>query len=74
MHEYCVSLFSFGQSEGQRRWEKYPRKCGKIGWACIEGRRRICGQESDGDGGKDGKEDRSVSGWITSGIVSRRPS
>ena len=24
-------------------------------WACIEMRRRICGQESDGDGG-DGEE------------------
>ena len=39
-------------------------------WACIEKRRRIRGQESDGDG--DAGENRSGGGWITSKTTCRR--
>ena len=44
-------------------------------WACIEKRRRIRRQESDGDGGageKKERNDRSGGGWITSGTTCRR--
>ena len=29
-------------------------------WACIEKRRRVCGQESDGDGGDGEKKERKT--------------
>ena len=44
-------------------WEKYPRKCRKVGWvvwACTEKRRRIRRQESDGDGGAGEKKERKT--------------
>ena len=43
-------------------------------WACIEKRRRICRQESDGDGGAvgEGEEDRSRDGWMESGTTCQR--
>ena len=40
---------------------------GEVVWACIEKRRRICRQESDGDGGAgEMKERKTEGGWITS--------
>ena len=50
--------------------QESARKYVEVVWACIEKKRRICRQESDGDGGaggKEGEEDRSGSGWITPG-------
>ena len=35
-------------------------------------RRRVYGQESDGDVGKEGEEDQSGGGWIASGTTCRR--
>ena len=46
--------------EGQRRWEKYPRKLVEMVWACIEKRRQIRRQESDGDGGAGEKKERKT--------------
>ena len=52
--------------EGQRRWEKYPRKLVQesmlkwYGYTCISKRRRICGQYSDGDGGAGEKNERKT--------------
>ena len=41
-------------------------------WACIEKRTIICGQVRCR--GKEGEEDRSGGGWITSGTTCRRES
>ncbi len=63
--------------DGQQRWKKYRRKLAEVVFTCIETRRRICGQESDGDGGarkKEEEEDRSVGGRITSRTTCRRDS
>ena len=50
--------------EGQRRWEKYPRKCRKIRlkWYghVLRRKRRIRREESDGDGGAGEKKERTT--------------
>ena len=59
--------------------ELSKKRAGKefeVVWACIEMRRIIYGQESDGDRGKrcrgkEGEEVRRASGWITSRTTCR---
>ena len=36
------------------------RESAEVVWACIETRRRICGQLSDGDGGAGEKKERKT--------------
>ena len=64
MLEIIRTEFGMKELEGQRRWEKYPRKYRKVSfevvWAWIANRRRICWQESDGDGGSGEKKERKT--------------
>ena len=62
---FCIRLFHMvGIEGGRKERNRGITKVGEISktvqeswlmwyavWACIEKRRRICGQESDGDGG-----------------------
>ncbi len=50
-----VKMDDWGQKiKGQRSTGKQ----GEVVWACIEKRRRMCGQESHGDGGSGEKKER----------------
>ena len=47
-------------NEGGRNIQEGAGKLVEVVWACIEKRRRICRQESDGDGGAGEKKERNT--------------
>ena len=55
--------------EGQRMWEKYPRKYRKEGWTVMgmyweDKKNLLCGRESDGDEGAGEKKKRKTEGGV----------